>query len=401
MASVNFILRQSKLNKAGEAPLYLRVIKDRKTRFVSVGLSVLPELWDSDKQKVKSKHPNSARANAFLATKLAEAQNTVLSELTKKKSSSTNHLKQAIQGKPSVDFFEYADKYKNILEANEKYGTHIKYSAVISKLKAYHKPTYLPFDDIDVAFLTQYEQYLRDTLENSINTIHGNLKILRKLFNDAVREELIEANSNPFLRYKLKTEKTRRNYLTSDELLKIENLDITPDTMLNNHRNMFVFASYAGGIRISDLLQLTWQDFDGTHIRFTMQKTAEPVSVKLPTKALQIIAYYKPLTGSAKTNYIFPILSRKSITSKKELQIAISGATAYVNKNLKDLLKLAEINKPISFHCSRHGFAVSALQKGIRIEYVGKLLGQESLKTTQIYAKIVNSELDKAMDVFN
>lgn len=401
MASVNFVLRESKLNKAGEAPIYLRVIKDRKTRFVSIGLAVLPEHWDNAKQKVKSKHPNSARANAFLATKFAEAQNTVLTEETKKKSITTKQLKQALKGKPAVDFLEYADKYKNALEANEKHGTHIKYSAVISKLKAYHKSPDLSFDEIDVSFLAQYEQYLRDTLHNSINTIHGNLKILRKLFNDAVREEIIEPNSNPFLRYKLKTEKTKRNYLTGDELLKIESLDLKAGTMLNNHRNMFVFASYAGGIRISDLLQLTWQNFDGTHIRFTMQKTAEPVAVKLPTKALQILEYYKPLTGSLKTNYIFPLLSRKSIATKKELQSAISGSTAYVNKNLKELLKLAEIDKPISFHCSRHGFAVSALQKGIRIEYVGKLLGQESLKTTQIYAKIVNSELDKAMDVFD
>ena len=79
----------------------------------------------------------------------------------------------------------------------------------------------------------------------------------------------------------------------------------------------------------------------------------------------------------------------------------ISGATAIVNKNLKIISKLAEIDKNISFHLSRHTFATRALTKGISIDKVSKLLGHSSIKETQIYAKIINTELDKAMDVFN
>ena len=61
----------------------------------------------------------------------------------------------------------------------------------------------------------------------------------------------------------------------------------------------------------------------------------------------------------------------------------------------------AEIDKPLSFHISRHTWATRALRKGVSIDKVSKLMGHAQLRETQIYAKIVNEELDKAMDVFN
>ena len=79
----------------------------------------------------------------------------------------------------------------------------------------------------------------------------------------------------------------------------------------------------------------------------------------------------------------------------------ISSATAYINKNLKLLATKAEIEKPLSFHISRHTWATRALRKGVSIDKVSKLMGHAQLRETQIYAKIVNEELDKAMDVFN
>ena len=63
MSSIKLILRNNKVDKAGEAPLYLRVIKDRKTKFISLSLKLKPNEWDEDKQKVKKNHGNSTRVN--------------------------------------------------------------------------------------------------------------------------------------------------------------------------------------------------------------------------------------------------------------------------------------------------------------------------------------------------
>jgi integrase/recombinase XerD len=83
------------------------------------------------------------------------------------------------------------------------------------------------------------------------------------------------------------------------------------------------------------------------------------------------------------------------------LDAAITSATTQINKNLKTLAKMAEIEKRLSFHISRHSFAVMALRKGITIDKVSKLMAHSAIKETLIYAKIVNEELDKAMDILN
>jgi site-specific recombinase XerD len=60
-----------------------------------------------------------------------------------------------------------------------------------------------------------------------------------------------------------------------------------------------------------------------------------------------------------------------------------------------------ELPFPLSFHASRHTFATRALTKGMRIEHVSKILDHTEISTTQIYAKIVSEELDKAMEIMN
>ena len=242
---------------------------------------------------------------------------------------------------------------------------------------------------------------MRIKLGNKTNSIHTNLKYFRKLFNDAIREEVVEIQHNPFRIYKLKTEKTNREYLTEDELTAFENADTKADSRLDLHKDMFVFAAYVGGLRVSDVLQLRWQNFDGTNINFTIQKTGAQLSIKVPDKALAIIKKYKPKEVQL-SHFIFPML--KNDLDPKDfvaLDQQISSCTAFINKNLKTIAKKAEIEKNISFHISRHTWATRALRKGITIDKVSKLMGHSAIKETQVYAKIVSQELDKAMDVFN
>ena len=272
----------------------------------------------------------------------------------------------------------------------------------MAKLNEYLGNTDLMFDEMDQQFLRKYEQYLRDKKSNGINTIHSNLKIFRKVFNDAVREELIEPHLNPFLKYRLVTAKSKKEYLTDEEIKKIEELELVEGSVMFHHRNIYIFATYAGGIRISDILQLRWQNFDGTHINLTTQKTKEAVHIKLPTKALQILELYNGYQPEKKnTDFIFPFLKNDIEYTPALLFRAISSNTAYANKNLKEITKKAKVEKKISFHSSRHTFATRALIKGMRIEYVSKIMSHASIKTTQVYTKIVNEELDIAMDIFN
>ena len=190
-------------------------------------------------------------------------------------------------------------------------------------------------------------------------------------------------------------------FLSDEELQALEELPTVPGEKMDLHKNMFIFASYTGGLRISDILKLQWQNFDGSHIHIAIHKTKTQLSIKLPNKAIQIILSIKRKDNKP-TDFIFPMLNNDvDFKNPEQTYTAISSATAYVNKNLKMLAKKAGIEKHLSFHISRHTWATRALKKGISIDKVSKLMGHAQLRETQIYAKIVNTELDKAMDVFN
>ena len=401
MASTKVILFHKNIKKNGEVPIFLRIIKDRKTKYVSLGIAVLPKFWDENNQCVRSKHPNATRMNNYIQHKKAEATDVVLSLVTESKYVKPTAIKTAIHGLAPLDFFEYADRFVKQFEARGYLGNYYRQKAIIGKLKAFVGDKPLHFSDITVSFLKEYENYLRISYKNSQNTISTNFKIIRRIINEAISEEKVPAEHNPFLKYKTKWESSEKVFLTEDELKALENLKLKPELKKFHHRNLYVFACYAGGIRIADLFHLKWENFDGRHILLKTQKTGSVVSILLPEKALEILTIYQP-EKPKKSEFMFPFLKTSdNLAVPKVLYNRISSLTALANKELNILAKMAGIEKHIHFHTSRHTWATRALRKGMRIEYVSKLMGHASIKTTQVYAKIVNADLDKAMKVFD
>lgn len=401
MATISIVYRKDKLNKKGEAPVHFRIIKDRKVSYIASSIMLPEDHWDFKSNKVKPKHPNSARLNSFLANKHTELQDKVFEHETVQKSSTSRQLKENVFGKKPTDFFAFANESIKDSEKNGSIGTTDKNRSIIAKLKEYAKGSSLAFQDINFDFLVKYERYLKTKIGNAPNTIHKDFRYLRKLFNDAYRQDLIEHKDIPFLKYQMKLKKTERIYLTEEELKLIEDFVPTTGKKLELHRDMFVFAAYTGGPRVSDVLQMKWADFDGSNINYTIMKTGAQLSIRVPNKALAILEKYRPEKPSP-SSFLFPMLPEGlDMKNEREVDSAISSATAYINKNLKIIAKGAGIEKSISFHTSRHTWATRALKKGMSIDKVSKLMGHAAIRETQIYAKIVSSELDKAMDIFN
>lgn len=402
MSTVSIVYRKDKLNKKGEAPIHFRIIKDRKISYISTGIMISEEYWDFDKNKIKLKHPNSKRMKSFIDNKYAELQDEVFDKETNHKSLTSRQLRDKIYGMKPTDFFAFADSIVENYKTNKQFSTHDKNKSIIKKIKDYVDNKTLTFQDIDVEFLEKYEKYLKsDKIKNKINTIHKDFKFIRKVFNDAFQKELIDYHVNPFHKYKLKSEKTQRCFLTEDELKAFGKVPTTPGTKVQLHQDMFIFASYTGGLRVSDMLLLQWKHFDSSNINFTIAKTGSQLSIKVPTKGLEILKKYKPINKN-ENSFIFPMLPPNiNLDDPQAIDLAISRSTAHINNNLEIIKNAAGIGKHISFHISRHTWATRALKKGISIDKVSKLMGHAAIRETQIYAKIVNTELDKAMDVFN
>ncbi len=401
MATIKLILRKERINKAGEAPLYLRIIKDRKPLYTSMNIKLAPKFWNDDKQEVKSSYKGSGRLNAFLKDRLSKAHNKYMDMATSSNTVRTKDIKEEIIGKSSPLFLDYAFNYIKGYKTKDNSRTFKRFRTALNKLKAYLNGRHFTLEDMTILFLREYEQHLRDKYGNGVNTINTDLKSFRRILNQAVDEELFPYEKNPFLRYKLPWKQTKKVFLTEDEIKLFEDYEIQSGYKRELHRDIFIFACYVGGLRISDICVLKWVNFDGTHITCSTIKTGSVVSIKVPTKGLEIINKYKA-EGLGAEDYLFPVLDRDAdYPNGNLLKMAINSKNVYANKDLKFIAKKIGLTKNISFHTSRHTWATRALRKGMRIEYVSRLMGHASIRTTQIYAKIVNEDLDRAMGVFD
>ena len=148
------------------------------------------------------------------------------------------------------------------------------------------------------------------------------------------------------------------------------------DPKLAYIRDLFVFASFTA-LSFVDIKELTNDrivEVNGEKwIISKRHKTGVPFQVKLLDIPLQIIERYRPFQEN---NFVFPNLNYWSIC-----------------KPLKKMIRECGVNKDISFHCSRHGFATLTLCKGMPIESVSRILGHTNIETTQIYAKITVEKL--------
>ena len=172
--------------------------------------------------------------------------------------------------------------------------------------------------------------------------------------------------------------------LYEDELKAVMTHDFT-DSKLAYIRDLFVFASFTA-LSFVDIKELTTDDIVEVNgekwILSKRHKTKIPFQVKLLDIPLQIIKRYEPFQEN---KLVFPNLNLNYWS---------------ICKPLKKMIKECGIDKDISFHCSRHGFATLALSKGMPIESVSRVLGHTNIVTTQLYAKITTEKIDKDLTMF-
>lgn len=403
MASIKLILKKSKVDKSGKAPLYLRVIKDRKTKFISLSLKLEPNEWDEDKQKVKKNHSNSTRLNSYISQKVADAQGQIADLETKNQSTSARKLKEAIKGKPLVNFFEYAynrcEKQKDTLALS----TYNNYKNYLKKFEKFIGHKELMFDDITVTTLKDYAGYCSTTLGNNNTTINFSLKILNLMFKEAQREDLIPLNHFPFSKFKVKKAKSTKRFLTTEQLEAFIKLEVSDKAKAQIIKDMFLFAVFSGGLRFGDIIELKWNNYNAkTHkITKTIRKTNRQHSIRIGQVAIDILEKYK--TENVNQNdIIFPFanINNDYFTDREQRAKVVRQAIALSNMYLTKMGKTLELPFSLTFHISRHTFATRALNNGMRIEHVSKLMDHSDIGITQVYAKIISSELDNAVDKY-
>lgn len=232
----------------------------------------------------------------------------------------------------------------------------------------------LPFNKIDEKFCEDYKAWLLTKISNNTTWVY--IYKLKAVLNKAVKEKLIQYNPAKYV--SIKHEETEKIYLTIEELQSLYKTDCDNKVI----KRAFLFACYTG-LRISDIKELTWGQIREGKLFFKQKKTKSVEYLPLNDTALEILY-------SDNDEKVIPLPETKvfNISNQKSKRIG---------KILRDWAKEAGINKYITFHTARHTFATISLTYGVEIYTVSKLLGHKSLNTTQIYAKIVNEQMNEAV----
>ena len=363
--------RKKHLNKQGTALVQVEASLNQRKIYFKTNLYIKPEHWDKRTSQVIG-HPQANDLNSMLFEFVLYLQGIELALWKRGVPATLSLLKDAMKkNRPiNITFPIFAKEY--VQHSDRRESTKENLFTTITVLQEFRPG--LDFKDITYTFLKDFEVYLREK-GNGINTVAKHLRQLRTLVNEAINQGYIHADAYPFRKFKIKQEKGSHEFLTPDELKKLENLEVH-DLKLRHVLDAFLFCCYVG-LRFSDFCQLTPSNFIRVNgkrwLHFKSIKTG--IELRLPLHLL--------FEGKA-----LAILDRYCIT-----EFASLGSNSEVNKALSVITSMTRIKKHVTYHTARHTCATLLIHQGVPITTVQKLLGHTSVKTTEIYSEILSSTI--------
>jgi len=363
--------RKKQLNKQGTALVQVEALLNQRKIYFKTNIYLKPEHWDKRTSQVIV-HPQADDLNSMLFEFVLHLQGIELALWKRGVPATLSLLKDAMKkNRPvNVTFPAFAKEY--VTHSDRRESTKENLYTTITVLQEFRPG--LDFKDITYSFLKEFEVYLREK-GNGINTVAKHLRQLRTLVNEAINQGYIHADAYPFRKFKIKQEKGRHEFLTPDELKKLENLEVS-DRKLRHVLDAFLFCCYVG-LRYSDFCQLTPANFIRVNgkrwLHFKSIKTG--IELRLPLHLL--------FEGKA-----LAILDRYDIT-----EFANLGSNSETNKVLAVITGMARIKKHVTYHTARHTCATLLIHQGVPITTVQRLLGHTSVKTTEIYSEILSSTI--------
>lgn len=392
--SVLFYLKKPKNYVSGQMPIYIRITVDGVPKEVSSGKHCEPSRWNAKTSRLDGKKEDARTLNNYLNilerridlahTDLVNEGKRITTEMLKNK-----YL--GIEERPHnllIAFQDHNDKVKALLGNGFTKGTLVKYNTTLKHIRSFiyvkYGMTDLPVSNVDYHFITEFDFYLRSVCKCANNSAVKHLKNLGKVMRICLANHWM--SHDPFLSHRNKITTVDRVILTPDELQKLSEKEFFVER-LRAVRDTFLFCCYTG-LSFIDAQQLTKSEIrkgvDGTlWILKNRHKTQVASHIPLLPLAQEIIERYSNHPQCEEGNRVLPVSSNQKM-----------------NAYLKEIADVCGIGKHLTFHIARHTFATTVtLGNGIPIESVSKMLGHTSIKTTQIYAKILDVKVGADMSV--
>lgn len=390
---VLFFLRKPKNHYCGTVPIYIRLTVDGQRVEWSAQRECNPDQWNNQSGRVRGTTQDAKKINAWLEqlnSQIFEAQRHFLST---GKDITAVAIRNKILGKGEekkhtiIEVYRYHnEQFAELVGIDFSPGTLKKFKTAFTSLQNFIKWKFkqpdIPITSLNHQFITDYEFYLKSVHGVQHNTAMGMIKKLKKIVRQCVANDWLP--KDPFMSYKITTRETHRAYLLENELEMLINKRFATER-LNLVKDLFLFSCFTG-LSYSDVAELTQMDIAvgidremWIHTRRTKTDTDSRIPL-LPT-ALMIIDKYKHHPKAQAEGRLFPCISNQRM-----------------NSYLKEISDCLGYQKELTFHCARHTFATTVtLTNGVPIETVSKMLGHRSLRTTQLYAKVLDTKVSNDM----
>ncbi len=364
--------RKNQLNHQGTALIQVEAKLNQRNIYLTTNIYLQPEHWDKSTAQVVN-HPQAIELNAMLFEFIIHLQEIELGLWKRGIQPTLALLRDAVHKKApsSITFFTFARSA--IKTSDKRPNTKENLLSTVGQLEQFRPG--LDFADLTYTMLKDFEAWLREQ-GKGVNTVAKHLRQLRTLCNEAINDGYMPADSYPFRKFKIRQEKGKHEFLTPDELRRLESVQLADQ----RHRHVldaFLFCCYTG-LRYSDFLSMRTVNLvliNRTRwLCLKMQKTN--IEIRLP---LQLLYEGKPLQ----------LLDRYSSIE----QLATIPSNCETNRLLAEVRRLAGVKKHFTFHTARHTCATLLVHQGVPITTVQKVLGHTSVKTTQIYSEVLSDTI--------
>lgn len=392
--TVNVVCYKSKVLKNNESPLMIRVCKDRKRKYISIGLSINPIYWDFTKNAPKPQCPNKEALTTLITQKLHAYSEQIMEFKAMDRDYTASTLVEKVS-KPSKlkTVGEVFLEQMQALRDAQRLSYMLTIQQTYNSLMEFNKHLNIYFVDIDVPWLKRYETWLRKH-GLSGNTIKGRFVDIRTMYNIAVDENLVKVEHYPFRKFKISKlqQETAKRAITKEDVTRIMEYN-TKNKLVQFAIDIFTFSYIMGGINFVDIASLTKENIMDNRLVYIRQKTKKLIQLPLQDKAIELIEKYHDDNNP----HLFPIILAYHKTEQQRLN-RVHKVIVNVNKRLKKIGKELELPITLTTYVARHSHATILKKAGVATSIISESLGHSSEKVTQIYLdSFGNEQMDDAM----
>ena len=389
--SILFFIKRTKLLKNGEAPICLRITVNGKRAEVQIKRSVEVNKWNNQKECAIGRDNKTLELNHYLETvrtkilrihrQLEQDNKPITAEILK-----YHYYGESEPPKMLLEVFkEHNQKCSELIGKDYVPATVMYYERTTRYLSEFikqnHRLSDIPLKDIDYNFIQEFEHFVKTTKNCQQNATVKYLKNFKRIIRIALLNHWI--TSDPFAEIHFKQTPTNRDFLLEEELQLILRKQFNIPR-LETVKDIFIFCCFTG-LAFTDVQHLTPEhilcDNKGEYwIRKPREKTTNMCNIPLLEIPLKLIDKYKHHPECERKNIVFPVPSNQRM-----------------NSYLKEIADLCGIKKNLSTHVARHSFACIALANKVSMESIAKMLGHSDIKTTKIYAKVLDRTISEEM----